>query len=142
MKIQKMTKKDFEALPLRKWGEDIGVFNSLVILPAGSRPLHDSGYRLLDFVAVRNEEAVCRLSGYSDVIHIDGIGGFGKDWAQKYPTCPHLVPPTGWSIDCLPKSGLLRMWPMSRRMTCGPALGSFEIYALSKEEEEKTKEQP
>ena len=127
--ITKMTRKEFESLPHRSWNEDIGKFNCLVILPGKSKDLHDSGYRCMDFVAVKDDKAICRLSGCSDVVHIEGIGGYGKDWLKKYNKVPFLVPPTGWNIDCLPKSGLLRLFPGSRCMTCGEALSSFEIYA-------------
>ena len=130
MNINKMTRRDFLKIPYRKWDKDIGEFDSLVILPRGKKRLHDSGYRLLDFVAVRKGKPICRLSGCSDVIHIDGIGGYGFDWVEKYGTVPTFIPPSGWSIDCLPVSGLLRIWPNSHRMTCGAALSSFEIYAL------------
>ena len=126
MDINKMTQEQFRQLPSNKWDNDIGVFDSLIILP--SRRLHDSGYRLLDFVAVRNQKPICRLSGCSDVIHIEGIGGFGFDWLNRYEDCPKLVPPIGWSIDCLKTSGLLRMF-CCRGMRAGSALSSFEIYS-------------
>lgn len=158
MNIDQMTRRDFESLPGRGWDEDID-FDSMVILPAHIPRLsvwkykirlwlskkaswvkepqeyeidgmHDSGFRYMDFVAVRENKAICRLAGGSDVIHIDGIGGYGRDWIERYGTVPRMVPVSGWSIDCLPKSGLLRIWPGSHQMTCGPALSSFEIYAL------------
>jgi hypothetical protein len=132
MDVNEMTRKDFDALPQRKWDEEV-VFNSLIILPGRAKDMHDSGYRCMDFVAVNEDGPQCRLSGCSDVIHIDGIAGFGDNWLEKYGGCPTMVPPTAWSIDCLPKSGLLRMWPSSGKMKCGPALSSFEIYALPKE---------
>jgi hypothetical protein len=75
MDITKMTRKQFEALPHRKWDENI-IFDSLIILPR--RSLHDSGFRNLDFVAVKESEPICLLSGCSDVIHVDGIGGTGQ----------------------------------------------------------------
>jgi hypothetical protein len=120
MKIDDMTREDFGKLPHRKWDETI-TCESIVILP--TRRKHDSGYRCLDFVAVVKNEAVCLLSGVSDVIHIDGIGGYGYEF-------PSLVPPSGWSIYCLPKSGLLRIWPMSQKIICGVALSSFEVFSI------------
>ena len=71
------TKKELESLPAREWNEDIGEFDSLIILP--TKHLHDSGFWCMDFVAVKGSEPFCRLSGCSDVIHIDGIGGY-RDW--------------------------------------------------------------
>ena len=131
MNINEMTRKELEILPHRKWNASVE-FNSLIILPGRARDKHDSGYRCMDFVAVTGNGPQCLLSGCSDAIHIDGIGGYGKDWLRKYGTVPHVVPVSGWAIDCLPKSGLLRIWPSSEKMTCGPALSSFEIYALPK----------
>ena len=126
MDINKMTRKELFTLPHRKWDEEI-ICDSIIILP--TREKHSSGYLCMDFVAVKGNEPICLLSGCSDVIHVDGIGGYGHNWYYKNQTVPELVSPTGWSIDCLP-NGLLRMWPASRQILCMPALSSFEIYAL------------
>jgi hypothetical protein len=132
MDIGKMTRKDFEALPLRKWDEET-TCASVILLPY--RTIHESGYRRMGFVAVGKDNIpICRISGGSDVVHVDGIGGYGKAWRDACITLPRLIPPSGWSIDCLPKSGLLRLWPSSGTMVCGAALSSFEIFALVKEE--------
>ena len=123
-----MTLEEFEALPYREGGWDSEVeCSGIVILPC--KELHDSGYRCMDFVAVSKGEPICRLSGCSDVIHVDGIGGYGHDWLEEHGHCPSLVPPSSWSIDCLPKSGLLHMWPASHKMIAGHAFSSFEIFA-------------
>ncbi len=127
--ISKMTRKEFDAVPLRNWNDDIGPFRSMVILPGRIKDMHDSGYRAMDFVAVDDKDKpICRLSGCSDVIDIEGIGGLGKDW-YKTPADKRHVPNTGWIIDCLPKSGLLRIFSGRGNMTVGPALSSFEIYS-------------
>ncbi len=110
MKIFNMTRKDFDSLPHRKWDEKI-VFDSLVILP--TRRKHDSGYRIIEAVAVIDGEARYKLTSCSDVIH---IGGIVPKSLQSY------------SIDCLLKSGLFQLWIVGKQMTCGPALSSFEIY--------------
>lgn len=125
--ITKMTRKEFDAVPDRAWAQDIGEFDSLVVLP--QRRHHDSGYRCMDFVACKEGSPLYRLSGCSDALHIDGIGGFGK-WEP--PNLPASVKPRGWSIDCLPVSGLLRLFSREY-MTAGPALSSFEIFAIEKE---------
>ena len=130
MNINKMTRKEFESLPLKdRWDEYIEC-NSLIILP--TRRKHDSGFRCMDFIAVKDNTPICRLSGCSDVIHLDGIGGYGFNWAKKYSSVPSLIPPSGWSIDCLSTSGLLRIWPNSGKMITGASLSSFEIYVLQK----------
>jgi hypothetical protein len=134
LKITEMTRTDFLKLPHRHdWGKEF-ICRSLVILPMGR--LHDSGYRCIDFVAVDKEnEPICRLSGCSDVIHFDGIGGYGYNWINKAQGVPRLVEPSAWNIDCLKKSGLLRIFPSSGSIICGDALSSFEIW--KKKEEDK-----
>ena len=126
MKVFDMTKEDFEKVPKRGgWSRDIGEFNALVIIPQDYT--HDSGWMCMDFVAVSKKgEPICRLSGCSDVLNLDGIGGYGKRRADELEL-PNHIEPKGWSIDCLP-CGYLRLFSRST-MTAGPALSSFEIYA-------------
>lgn len=114
--FQYWTKKELEALPQREYQEDIGEFDSLIILP--TQQMHDSGFRCMDFVAVKENIPFCRLSGCSDVIHLDGIFANGN-----IPT-----PLKGWSIDCLKESGLLRLFSYAK-LKAGPALSSFELFS-------------
>lgn len=126
MNIFDMTKEDFEKVPGRGgWSRDIGEFNALVIIPQDYA--HDSGWMCMDFVAVSKDgEPICRLSGYSDILNLDGIGGYGyRNWRLK--ELPNHIEPKGWSIDCLP-CGYLRLFSRNM-MTAGPALSNFEIYA-------------
>jgi|TARA_Y100000310_G_scaffold221497_1_gene223068 hypothetical protein len=120
MTVDEMTRKDFEALPMREWNEDIGAFRSLVILP--TRRIHDSGYVCMDFVAVDdNAEPICRLSECSDVVHIGGTSVLLGEGPLK----------VAWSIDCMPKSKLLRLFTISQhKLVAGEALGSFDIKAV------------
>lgn len=124
MNVFDMTKEDFEKVPERcGFSEDIGEFDSLVIIPQDYA--HDSGWRCMDFVAVNeNEEPICRLSGNSDVLHVDGIGGYGN-W--RGGELPSRINPKGWRIDCLP-CGYLRLFS-DCTLTAGPARSDFEIYA-------------
>lgn len=122
--LSQWTVRDLQRIRVRRWDEDIGVFDSLIILPL--KEIHDSGYRCLDFVAVRKGVPICRLSGCSDVINLDGIGGYGK-WDSGKGR-PKAVTPKGWSIDCLKTSGLLQIFA-NGRLTCGSALSSFTVYA-------------
>jgi len=130
--LSKWTRKDFEALPKRKWNEDIGEFDSLIILP--KRYIHDSGYACMDFIAVVGEEPKCLLSGCSDVIHVNGIGGYGWNWLEKFGTVPDKIEPISWSIDCLKTSKLMRLFT-NTKLIAGNALSSFEIYAIPKKNE-------
>ena len=144
MNVNEMTKKDFEELPLHaKWDEEI-ICDSLVIIPGRIKDMHDSGYRTMTFVAIQHDEPVCLISGCSDVINFDGIGGYGYRWLDKYGTVPKQIPPSAWNIDCLPKSGLLRIWPDFCRMKTGHALSSFSIYVLPKKlgEHKRSSEKP
>lgn len=120
------TKRQLKAVRMRDWDEDIGEFDSLIILPTKHK--HDSGYACMDFVAVKDNKPLALLSGCSDVIHIDGIGGFGYKWLEKYNKCPDAIKPIGWNIDCLAKSGLLRIFT-DKPMRVGNVLSSFQIYA-------------
>ena len=126
MNVFDMTKEDFEKVPERGgWSRDIGEFNALVIIPQDYA--HDSGWMCMDFVAVSKDgEPICRLSGCSDVLNLDGIGGYGKRRADEHEL-PRRIEPKGWSIDCLP-CGYLRLFSRST-MTAGLALSNFEIYA-------------
>ena len=119
------TKKELEALPSREWNQDVNDFDSLIILP--TKQLHDSGFRCMDFIAVKDSQPFLRLSGCSDVIHIEGIGGFGE-WTPNRGY-PEFVVPKGWSVDCLKKSGLLRLFS-DGRLKVGVAISSFEVYAV------------
>ena len=130
MDVNDMTRKDFDALPSRGWNEDIGEFDSLVILPGRVKEMHDSGFRCMDFVAVRKTVPICRLSGCSDVVHINGIGGYGKNWFSRVGGIPKTIEPISWSIDCLAKSGLLRLF-CRHNLEAGEALSSFELFATT-----------
>lgn len=122
MNVATMTREQFYALPHVAGPVSC---DSIVILPGkAEEELHDSGFRLLDFVAVCDLKPIGRLSGCSDVLHIDGIGGYGR-LSGPLPTC---VPPKGWSIDCLPESGLLRLFAGTKIVTDAVAVSSYSIY--------------
>ena len=157
MDVTNMNISEFRKLPHRKWDEQV-ICDSLIILPVKydlfgmvkykiknalarlfglSEPdiwsighIHDSGFRCMDFVACKKNEPVCLLSGCSDVVHIEGIGGLGYNWFERFNAVPTQIEPAGWSMDCLPKSGLLRIFPnYTKSIICAEALSSFEIYS-------------
>ena len=82
-------------------------FNGVVIVP--SDDIHDSGYRCMKFVLTNHGRVVGCVGGGSDVIHLNGIGGYGKyvDYEKVIKT--GMVKRVDWSIDCLP-CGLLRLF--------------------------------
>ncbi len=118
MNILEMTKEDFDEVPIANWDEKFK-FDNVVIIPMNK--LHDSGFRIMDFVLCKDEKPICRFSAGSDVLHLDGIAGLGQD----------AVKPKAWRIDCLPKSGYLRIlsrYPMEN----GRGLSDFEIFSVPK----------
>jgi hypothetical protein len=70
-------------------------------------------------------EPVVRMSGCSDVINIDGMGGYGQ--LNLNGELPRFRPIQAWSIDCLPKSGYLRLFCRGQ-IVVGHDLSSFEIF--------------
>ena len=127
--LTQYTITEFRALPKRKFGADIGNFDSLVILP--TRRKHDSGYRCMEFVAVKGEQPVCRMGGGSDVIHLLGIDGSNvknpstnNEWLHR--TRNNVSFNAQLRIDCLP-CGLLRIF-CKHNLIAGMDLSSFELY--------------
>ena len=132
MDIMSMTVEDFKAVHFRNADDDLSVVYSIVILPTDD--MHDSGYRCMDFVAVNiDQKPICRLSGCSDVLHFDGIGGYGLDYKVAMKT--QSVRPKSWSIDCLP-CGLFRVFSKHRLQVDDFAVSSYCIYSVDKEENE------
>ncbi len=121
-----MTIKDFEKVPRAPWSLEIEC-DSLIILPGSEKDIHDSGYRCMSFIVVKDNKAIYQIGGGSDVLHIEGIGGYGYDWLTENKHAPVKVKPKSWSIDCLPKSGLLRLFN-NKKMICGNSLSSMEIF--------------
>ena len=128
--VSTMTKKELLAVPSIPWGQDI-ICSSLIIIPGSGDKLHDSGYRCMGFIVVNEKnEPLGYIGGGSDVIHIGGISGGGIR-TRNYTAFAELVPRISWSIDCLPKSGLLRLFARGKNSTtlcCAPPLSSFEVF--------------
>ena len=76
-------------------------FSDIIIVPTDD--LHDSGWRCMKFILCKKGEIVGVVGGYSDVVHINGIGGWGETFKE-------LIKPIDWRIDCLPGSGCLRLF--------------------------------
>lgn len=119
-----MTVEDFKKVPFRTIDTDFSEFYSLVILP--TEEIHDSGYKCMDFVAIdKSGYPICRLSGCSDILHLDGIGGFGE---YKENMNFHSILPKGWSIDCLP-CGLIRVFSKYMLKPDDMAVSSYCVYS-------------
>ncbi len=118
------TVEEFKSLPTKGWREDVGEFDSLIIMPTNQ--MHGSEFRCMDFVVVKGQTPFYLLSGGSDVIHIDGIGGYGK--RGLLGNLPTIFARKGWCIDCLNTSGLLRLFSEGT-LTAGNLLSSFDVYS-------------
>lgn len=120
-------KSDFKELPkITELTESEREFDSLIIIP--ERYKHNSGYMCMSFAGCNGDKAVCIMGGGSDVIHFDGIGGYGKWWNGVGSEIPEKIPIKAWSIDCIP-CGYLRIFTGTCKITMGSMLSSFEIYA-------------
>lgn len=126
----KWTKKEFESLPSPpSYNNNIGEVDCLVIIP--TRHTHDSGYRCMKFAVIQNGIPTYLVSGCSDVIHLGGIGGenversISEKFIERVKT--RFIPICRWRIDCLPTSGLLRIF-CDKKMYLGASLSSFEIF--------------
>ena len=118
-----MTKKELLAIEERK---PTSTFNAFVIVPTGER--HDSGYECMKFILTDRREIVGAVGGSSDVVHLNGIGGYGENWAQTFDR--GVAPIVDWSIDLLPKSHCVRVF-CSRELYLkdGFICSDFEVYA-------------
>lgn len=127
MNIMNMTKDDFKKVPHAKWNDCLEGFNSFVIIPTDHA--HDSGYMCMEFCAVDDQDRpIAILSGCSDVLNLDGIGGYGCNWMKK-KEIPSSIPVKGWAIDCLP-CGYLRLFSgILNGLKSGFALSNFEVFA-------------
>ena len=99
--IKKMTKKELMELenfiPKKN-------FTGIVIVPMNYK--HDSGFQCMKYILLNHWDIVGVVGGGSDVMHINGIGGYGKE--PNYTT--RMVKAHDLRIDCLPKSKCLRLF--------------------------------
>lgn len=119
--IKEYTLEEFRAME-EKMPE--GPFKEVIIVPM--EEIHDSGWGCMKFILAERNEVKGVVSGYSDVVHINGIGGYGRDWESAART--GMVPRHSWSIDCLPGSGCLRLF-CDEDLSINPWFGSdFEVF--------------
>ena len=80
----------------------------------------------MKFVLTLHNDIVGAVGGWCDVVHLNGIGGYGPDWQKSLTN--RNVPVIDWSIDLLPKSGCLRVFS-SHRLALDDFIGSdFSVY--------------
>lgn len=115
--LREYTLEEFQNM--ENFGED-NLFTDVIIVPMNE--LHDSGYRCMKFILVYQGKIVGVVSGWSDVVHPNGIGNYGK-----FINRTDLVPKMYLSIDCLPKSGCVRLMTQYKNK-CADFIGSDFIF--------------
>lgn len=125
MNIFDMKKSDFKSVPRFNWKQGEIKFDSLVIIPTTHK--HESGYRCMEYCAIKNGEPLGLFGGGSDVMHLDGIGGYGK-YKDKLPTVFNRKP---WNIDCLP-CGYIHLWCNEYKFVASDCGSDFELYTEKK----------
>ena len=133
-----MTYDDFSfeklsEIPVANWNKiDKNEYNSVIIVPMNE--LHESGFKCMTYLFCKGQEIICRSEGCSDVLHLDGIGGYGQwDPAKDLPIA---LPPRAWSIDCLP-NGYLRLFCSNGKIINGNGLSDYAIFAEIKPRKNK-----
>ncbi len=122
--IMQMTIEELRKLENMK---PINLFDSIVIVPMGY--LHDSGYRCMKYILMFKNEIVGVVGGGSDVIHINGIGGYGDNF---YKTMKNGKKGYDWRLDCLPKSQCLRLFS-DELCQCDDYIGTSDFIFYVKE---------
>lgn len=98
--IMVMTKEQLQELENFKPKEN---FNAIVIVPMEEN--HDSDFSCMKFILLKGYEIVGVVSGWSDVININGIGGYGEHLDLNKSRKGY-----SWNIDCLPISKCVRLF--------------------------------
>ena len=99
-------------------------FNEVVIVP--TRKKHESGYESMKFILASKSEIVGVVSGWSDVMHLNGIGGYGRNMTTTLKT--RKVDLVGWRIDCLHKSHCVRLFTDKQLVLDEGFIGSDFIF--------------
>ena len=121
-----------ELLAIENFGSNVE-FDGFVIVPTSG--IHESLFGCMKFILLdKGMNIVGSVGGCSDVIYFNGIGGYGEyddDYSTRVRT--GLVPAVGYRIDCLPKSGCLRVFANGFKFKTDDFCGSdFCFYAVKK----------
>ena len=101
--INDMTLQELKDMPLFGRTE---LFREVVIVPMDD--IHDSGFRCMKFILMHRGEIVGCVGGWSDVIHPNGIGNYGKEFSSD-DVASGKVQKLGLRMDCLKESGCVRL---------------------------------
>lgn len=117
------TREEFEKLD---YFEPTDEFNGVVIIPTDE--MHDSGFKCMKFALMNHSEVVGCVGGGSDIIHLNGIGGYGQ-YGIEYETAvrTNMVKRINWDIDCLP-NGLLRLFCSGKLKIDDFICSDFNLY--------------
>lgn len=101
MELNDITRKQFKEM---EYFKPTKPFTDIIIVPTDK--IHDSGFRCMKFVLLNcvTGEISGVVGGESDVIHFNGIGGWGKELFKQSSQSP-----ISYRIDCLKKSGYLKI---------------------------------
>jgi hypothetical protein len=117
------TREEFENLDYFKPTDE---FNGVVIIPTDE--MHDSGFKCMKFALMNHSEVVGCVGGGSDIIHLNGIGGYGQyDIEYKKAIITNMVKRIDWSIDCLP-NGLVRLFCSDKLKIDDFICSDFNLY--------------
>lgn len=133
-------KIDYETVTLEEllsldYQDTTDTFNSVIIVPLDGE-LHESGYRKMKFILVKKDGTVAGVvGGGSDVLHLNGIGGYGKgsmitNYAWKYGK----VNVIDWCIDCLPVCKCLRLFSSKKLEVEGLVMSDAQIVVSDKQD--------
>ena len=104
-------------------------FKGFIIVPTGTT--HDSGFGCMKFVLTRGDEIVGCVGGGVDVVHLNGIGGYGKEWERSLQT--GVTPTVDWSLDLLNTSKCVRVFSShALTLSDGIICSDFEVFAEKK----------
>lgn len=113
-------------------------FNGFIIIPTDER--HDSGYRIMKLALTYHGVVVGCIEGCCDVIHLNGIGGYGAyDDGYDKRVRERKGPIIDWSIDCAP-NGLVRVFCSKCLTFPDLALCCSDLQIIVKEEAKDDKE--
>lgn len=111
------TREEFEALPnlgrFKGEPEYPPVADCFIIMPTEN--MHESGYRIVDIVVIKDEKPIGKFSGMTDHFYI-----------STEDTTRH------WSMDWLPVSGFMRIWASGYDLKIVSPFSTFEINAIKR----------
>lgn len=146
MDIEKMSKKQFKEvvsyaeLSAEQLDEFKGKVTSIVIIPTTKRHCEGLPYKDMEYVCCNHLTPLFRINGGSDVLHINGIGGYGLSDDILETMREDAVPAAAWRIDCLP-CGYLRLWGVNRIALDEMWMASdYSVYKARVREEEEIKD--